>query len=176
MTLLVTISAAGLALFVLLYLITGNGFCKTMMITFGTTFYHFAVRLLAGGVINAFYHKRPDYTKKWFSELSFEKKLYRKLGVKLWKDKMPTYNPEVFSLENHSVEELIMATCQSELVHTANVVLSFVPVIVAAFLGISPLLVFILTSLAGAAFDLIFVIMQRYNRPRLIRLMNRQKR
>ena len=37
-------------------------------VTSGTTFYHFAMRLLAGGLIHAAFHNRMDYTKKWFQE------------------------------------------------------------------------------------------------------------
>ena len=33
--------------------------------------------------------------------------------------------------------------------------------------------VFLITSVAGALFDLMFVIMQRYNRPRVIRMAKR---
>lgn len=34
---------------------------------------------------------------------------------------------------------------------------------------------FLLTSLAAACFDLLFVIMQRYNRPRILRIIDKKK-
>ena len=48
----------------------------SVAITFGTIFYHLAVRLVIGGLIDAKYHNRMDYRRKWFQEKSFEKKLY----------------------------------------------------------------------------------------------------
>lgn len=58
-------------------------------------------------------------------------------------------------------------TCQSETVHEVNMLLSFVPLLFSIWFG--SLDVFLITS-CGAA---LFVIMQRYNRPRLMRLMRR---
>lgn len=58
--------------------------------------------------------------------------------------------------------------CQAELVHETIVVLSFVPII-PSVLVFGDLPVFIITSLAAAIIDVTFVIIQRYNRPRIIR-------
>ena len=43
----------------------------SVAITFGTIFYHLAVRLTIGGLIDAKYHNHMDYTKKWFQEKTF---------------------------------------------------------------------------------------------------------
>ena len=51
-------------------------------------------------------------------------------------------------------------------------VASFVPLLFSLAVGVLP--VFLITSLIAAAFDMIFVIIQRYNRPRLLRLINRR--
>lgn len=58
--------------------------------------------------------------------------------------------------------------CQSELVHETNVLFSFVPVLFSLWFGEAA--IFIVTSALAAAFDLAFVIMQRYNRPTVIRI------
>ena len=84
---------------------------------------------------------------------------------------MPTFSPEEFLLQNRSAEELIQVTCQSEIVHEVNVLLSFVPLLFSIWFG--SMGVFLITSCAAALFDSLFVIMQRYNRPRLMRLMRR---
>lgn len=63
--------------------------------------------------------------------------------------------------------------CQAELVHEVNVILSFLPVVFSYWFG--ALAVFIVTSLLAALFDMIFVIMQRYNRPRILRLIQKKK-
>ena len=66
-------------------------------------------------------------------------------------------------------DEIAQAMCQAELVHETIVILSFVPVAFSAVFG--AFWVFLITSLCAAAFDLMFVIIQRYNRPRIIRLI-----
>lgn len=146
----------------------GRKIYLTLAITFGTTSYHLGMRLLVGLFYNAVMKNQADYTKKWYQVHSWENKLYRFFKVKTWKDKMPTYNPETFSAGNHTWDEIAQAMCQSELVHETNVILSFVPLIAAIWFG--SFYVFLITSICGAIFDLLFVIMQRYNRPRVIKI------
>ena len=143
----------------------------SVAITFGTIFYHLAVRLVIGGVIDAKYHNHMDYTRKWFQEKPFEKRLYQALRVKKWKKWLPTFNPEDFDIKNRSVEEIIQVSCQAEVVHEVIMPFSFVPIVSSIWFG--SLGVFIATSCAAFLFDGIFVIMQRYNRPRLMRLMKK---
>ena len=151
------------------YYFTDNRVIFSVAITFGTIFYHLGSRLAVGHIINAKYHNCMDYTKKWFAEKSFERKLYKTLRVKKWKKRLPTYNPQDFDLKNLSAAEIVQVTCQSEIVHEINMVLSFIPVVFSVWFG--SLGVFVITSCAAFLFDCIFVIIQRYNRPRLIRLI-----
>ena len=167
------ISFAALLISGVVYYFAKIPFFFSTAITFGTIFYHLAVRLAVGHLIDAKYQNHMDYTKKWFAEKSFEQKLYKLLRVKKWKKWLPTYNPEYFDINKHSAEEIVQATCQSEVVHEINMVLSLVPVIAPVWFG--SLAVFLLTSAAAFLFDSIFVIMQRYNRPRLIRLIKKNK-
>ncbi len=64
--------------------------------------------------------------------------------------------------------------CQSEIVHAVIILLSFVPLPGTIPFGAFP--VFLLTSLAAALTDTVFVIVQRYNRPRVIRLAEMQEK
>lgn len=89
--------------------------------------------------------------------------------MKHWKNKLPSYQPEYFDPQKHSWDEIAQAMCQAELVHEVIVVLSFVPIAFSVWFGALP--VFVITSVAAAAFDLMFVIIQRYNRPRVMRLI-----
>lgn len=155
----------------ILYRVFHLGIYQTLSIAFGTTAYHLGMRLLVG----LFYHKllknQAGYTRKWFRPRPWEGRLYKLLKVKRWKDKMPTYIPEDFSRERHTWEEIAQATCQAELVHETICVLSFVPLAAVPWLG--AFWVFLLTSLCSALFDLAFAVIQRYNRPRLIKLAQR---
>lgn len=152
---------------------TANGVFFSLAVTFGTAFYHFALRLAVGLGINAKYHNHMDYNRTWFREKPFEPGLYQKMRVKKWKKRLPTFSPEEFDLKNRSLEEVVQATCQSEIVHEVNMPLSLVPILFSRWFGSFG--VFLLTSCAAFLFDGVFVVMQRYNRPRLMRLMKKQK-
>lgn len=144
----------------------------TLAITFGTITYHLGIRMLVGGFYNVIMKNRADYTKKRFQVRSWENRLYQFLQVKKWKDKLPAYNPENFSIKKHTWHEIAQAMCQAELVHETNMALSFLPLIAVRWFG--AFYVFLLTSVCGALFDFVFVIMQRYNRTRVVRMALRE--
>lgn len=155
----------------ILYWYTSMGLALTMAITFGTTAYHFVMRLGVGTAIHWLLHNRVNYRARWFAVSDLELSLYRKLKVKQWKDSMPTYDPSAFDPSLHSWDEIAQAMCQSELVHEVIVVFSFVPILASIPFGELP--VFLLTSIAAAVFDMMFVIMQRYNRSRIMRILKK---
>ena len=159
---------------VVLYIYINNSLVFGLLITFATTAYHFVMRLLVGTVINLMLHNRVDYGKAWFRVSDREQRLYEKLRVKAWKGKMGTYDPNAFDPKKHTWNEIVQATCQAEIVHEVIVVLSFVPVFAAIPFGALP--VFVITSLLAACVDGVFVVMQRYNRPRIIGLMEMAER
>lgn len=156
-----------------LYALFASGVFLTLAITFCTTFYHFSFRLLIAPLLNQNYNKFMstfyDYQNFWFREKNFEKKLYKILQVKKWKSKMPTWSPQTFDLQKNSVQQIVSATCQAEFIHELNALLSFVPLLGAIPFG--EFAVFFITSLASAAFEVMFVLVQRYNRPRLVVLL-----
>ncbi len=161
----------GCALF---YSLEGGGLWLALAITFGTAAYHLGVRLLVGRFYDAHMGNRADLSRRWYQPRPWEDKLYRLLRVKSWKDRMPTFYPGEFSPENHTWEEIAQVMCQSELVHETNILMSFLPLLASVPFG--AFWVFFLTSLGGAVFDLSLVILQRYNRPRVVRLANKQRR
>lgn len=137
-------------------------------ISVGTTFYHFVMRMFAGAVV-----PHRDWTKcRWFRQRPWEPKLYAALHVKRWKGRMPTYDPDLFSLEENTLTQIIQNSCRAEVIHEVIIVLSFLPVMVIPRFGAA--VVFWLTSLFAAAFDCLFVVMQRYNRPRLERILSKE--
>lgn len=161
-------------IFILIYQWKPTSLMLSLAITFGTTSYHFLMRLLVGYVFNGIFHNQIDYNQKWFQEKPFEKRLYEILHVKKWKDRMPTFAPEMLDIKVHTWEEIAGAMCQSELVHFIIVILSFVPIL-ATFLWES-FWVFFITSILAACMDSVFIIMQRYNRPRIVRMIERSRR
>lgn len=153
-------------LFAVLYRNTEIDCILTLAITFGTISYYFIIRLFIGFVIDRLLNNQVDYRARWFQVDVAERKLYEKLKVK---KKMGTYAPDCFDRKIHSWDEIAQATCQAELVHAVIMVLSFVPVF--ASIPFGELRVFILTSVLAACYDAMFVVMQRYNRSRIVKLI-----
>lgn len=146
----------------------------TLSITFCTMLYHFSMRLAVGYFSEKFIQPKLNCNSKWFIEKKFEKKLYKFLKVKKWKKFAPTYSPESFSLEKNSKEDIIRTMCGAEVVHEIIIVFSFLPLIVSARLD--SVVEFIITSVIAALVDSVFVIIQRFNRPRVIKLLKRSEK
>ena len=152
---------------IILYKYTDSVFVYSLGVTFFTFLYHFVMRLMVGLFCDKFV--RPNPESKWFSQRTFEKKLYKFLKVKKWKEYVPTYYPEAFDIEKNSPEKLEQSMCGAEIVHEIIMILSFIPLLFAISFGVFP--VFFTTSVFASLVDSVFVIVQRYNRPRIIKLI-----
>ncbi len=130
--------------------------------------YHFWLRLIMGNVTKLL-SISPDFLL--FREAPFEKKLYRLLRVKKWKGKALTYNPEEFSLKERSLEQIAATIRKSEIDHWINELISLSSILFAFLWG--NWWIFILTAVIAMLFDAQFIVIQRYNRPRIMRLIKR---
>ena len=156
--------------FAVLHHIYLQGWMLSAYITFLTISYHFSMRLIVGEAVTLIYRKREfNLDSVGFRIHSFEKDLYRRLNVKKWKLHMITAKPEQFDLRENDMNVLLHNMAQAELVHRIIMVLSFVPILLIIPYGAS--VVFIVTSIVAALIDLQFVIIQRYNRPRVMRIL-----
>lgn len=165
-------SLAATVILAISYKVTSSGILLPLAITSGTIAYHFVMRLMVGLAFHATMRNKADYRKRWYQVSKWEMAVYEKLKVKQWKRRMPTYDPALFDPRLHTWEEIVQAMCQAELVHETIVVLSFLPILAGIWFGEYP--VFIVTSVLSAACDMVFVIMQRYNRQRVTKLLNRK--
>lgn len=171
MKILTAIFTVVFAVMLALNFIVGGQPFFALSITAGVILYHFAMRLAVGYGINALMKNRANYKAWWFRERKWESGFYRFIKVKKWKKFAPTYAPDTFSPSVKSWEEIAMATCQAEIVHEIIIALSFLPLLLIIPFG-EPL-VFILTSVLSALIDAVFVILQRFNRPRIVKLIQR---
>ena len=165
-------SLAATVILAISYKVTSSGILLPLAITSGTIAYHFVMRLMVGLAFHATMRNKADYRKRWYQISKREMAVYEKLKVKKWKRRMPTYDPALFDPRLHTWEEIVQAMCQAELVHETIAVLSFLPILAGIWFGEYP--VFIVTSVLSAACDMVFVIMQRYNRQRVMKLLNRK--
>ena len=143
----------------------------SLAITFGTFSYHFCMRLFVGEVFNLVLKNRANYNRKWFHVREKEMRIYKLLRIKNWKASMPTYDKTLFDPRLHTWDEIAQAMCQAELVHETIIALSFLPIIASIWFGDFP--VFLITSVLAACYDLLFVLMQRSNRPRVLKIVRR---
>lgn len=135
-------------------------------VTSFTIMYHLWLRIIMGNVSKLL---KIEYNMWWFKERNFEKKLYKFFKVKKWKDKALTYNPELFSLKDYSLKDIANTMCKAETDHLINVLISLSTLLFSLIWG--QLWIFALTALFAIAFDMQFVLIQRYNRPRVVRLI-----
>lgn len=145
----------------------------SLAITFGTVSYHLVMRLLVGGAFQAVMQNHADLRKRWYRVGRREMAVYEALKVKRWKRRMPTYDNALFDPRLHTWNEVAQAMCQAELVHETIALLSFLPIAAGLRFGAYP--VFIVTSVLSAGYDLLFVMMQRYNRQRIMVLLERKR-
>lgn len=159
--------------FGILYHSFGQGWMLSAYVTFLTISYHFVMRLIVGQLVTVRYRNRKfNLNSPGFRLYPFESELYKKLKVKKWKANVITAKPEQFDISKNSMESLLHHIAQAELVHRIIMVLSFAPLVLIIPYG-SPI-IFIMTSIFSCLIDLQFVIIQRYNRPRVIKLMERR--
>ena len=78
----------------------------SLAITFGTTAYHIAMRLLVGLIFHFVMQNKADYRKQWYQASKLEVAVYEKLNIKKWKCRMPTYDHTLFDPYVHTWDEI----------------------------------------------------------------------
>lgn len=133
--------------------------------------YHFWLRIIFG-----WFAKKidVDYRAPFFRQRKFERKLYKFLRVKKWKNKVLTYNPELFSVRDRSLEEIAKTTAKVERDHWINEGITLASLGFSLIWGAFP--VFLISVIFAACFDGQFIVIQRYNRPRILRLIDSKNR
>ena len=142
------------------------------MVTF-TIMYHFWVRIIMGNVLKLF-KKHITYKQYFFREKKFEKKFYDFIKVKSWKDKVLTYAPQEFDLKENSLETVANNMAKAELDHWIN---SLISISTISFGCISNVFwPFIVSAIFAMAFETQFIVLQRYNRPRVVKIIEREEK
>ena len=147
-----------------------NGIILWVGIVCFTIMYHLWMRLIMGNITKLF---KINYKQIWFKERKFEKKLYKFLRVKEWKGKALTYNPELFSLKDYSLEEIANTMSKVETDHWINELISLSTLLFAIPWG--KFWIFLISAIAAMIFDAQFIAIQRYNRPRIVKILEKRK-
>lgn len=142
-----------------------------MKIAVLTILYHFLMRIIVGETVTLVCKNREfNNNSLWFTPKKFEKELYKLLRVKKWKNHVITAKPYQFDIKTLSLKELLFNINQAEIVHEIIIVLSFLPLILIKFYGRPG--IFLITSILASLIDLQFVFIQRFNRPRVLKMIN----
>lgn len=130
----------------------------------------------------------PFLPRRWFHANRFPYKawawekggrIYNKLGIRRWKDHVPDMSrifknmvAKKLPLDSDSakMERLVQETCVAELVHAILIVLGLW--CLRLWPGIGGVVFWLVYAVLG---NLSFLIIQRYNRPRLVRLAAKAK-
>ena len=131
----------------------------------------------------------PFLPRRWFHadrfpyrDYAWEKsgKIYNKVGIRHWKDHVPDMSrifknmvAKKLPLDSGSaqMDRLVQETCVAELVHAILIVLGLW--CLHLWPGVGGVVFWLLYAVLG---NLSFIIIQRYNRPRLARLAAKTKR
>ncbi len=139
-------------------------------ITTFTILYHFGGRILLGKLT---LHLPLNHQHFWFRQKRFERELYKLLRVRKWKEKVLTFDPDAFDLSKHTYEELVNTMTKAETDHWINELLSLTTLLFALLWG--HFWLFFGTAVAAMLFDAQFIVVQRYNRPVLLRVIAGKK-
>ena len=123
--------------------------------------------------------KNFDYTAFPYKPFAWEQegKIYEKLRIRKWKKRVPDMSRHVKTMfakelinprDPEYTRRLILETCVAELTHDVLILLS--PIFPQYMTGVYADAAMLLYALG----NLPFILIQRYNRPRLVKLMKKQ--
>lgn len=133
--------------------------------------YHFGLRILMGEITKLF---AVNYCHGWFQQRPFEKKLYQFLRVRNWKGKVLTFDPGAFDVRSRTPRQIATTMAKSELDHWINELISLTSLLFFFLWGCFP--AFLITAVLAMLFDAQFIVVQRYNRPKVLRLIEKQQK
>jgi len=133
--------------------------------------YHFGMRIGMGKVTARIHF---NYNWWWFRPRFFEKRLYELLRVKRWKKHVLTFEPEAFDFRKRTLHEVATSMSKFEADHWINELISIGSIAFSELWGCLP--AFVITAVIAMIFDAQFIVVQRYNRPNVLKLMERRAR
>ena len=163
-------------LFVFCFIVYYTGYFKNDVVLYTgvtafTIVYQLGLRLLFG-VLTTSFKDKLDSKQFLFKERKFEKKLYEVLKVKKWKKRALTYDPEAFNLRKNTKKQVLQTMLKSELDHWINELISLSTLAFALIWG--KFGIFLVTCILAMLFDGQFILIQRFNRPRVERLIKKE--
>ena len=147
-----------------------SGVCENSVVLWSSIvlfmiLYHFGMRIGFGLITKTF---PINYRHPWYRQRGFEKGLYKFLRVRRWKDKVLTFEPDKYDFQKRTLDQLATTMAKSELDHWINEAISISSIFFFFVWGCFP--AFFITAVAAMIFDAQFIVVQRYNRPIVLKL------
>jgi hypothetical protein len=162
----ICLSASGIGQYI--FGCTQNTLAYYFALFLGYIAIHFLVMFFSAPIVQMVFQKKFDYDSFWFRPKAFEKKLYQILKVKKWKSIVPTYDKREYDLKEEELEQVIHNICHAEVTHEVIMLTGYFPVLLGQ--QISHWGILLMMSFLFSLVHLPFIFIQRYNRPRVIRL------
>ncbi len=151
--------------FLALFVRSKNG----VMLIFGVIMlnagYQVITRLLVGTICEGIFENGINSSAEWFKTSEAEERLYGFLGIKYLKRNLPKFERTDFSLTRQSLQDIMDTGCEIEVEHEVNILISMLGMLLTVPFGQT--WVFVVFAVGAVLYDLLFIAVQRYNRPRL---------
>ncbi|MGN1411528.1 MAG: hypothetical protein ACI4WH_03330 [Oscillospiraceae bacterium] len=141
---------------------------------------HFGVAYIITHLPQDFQNKCFNYKNRFFIVKNSEVKLYKKIKLPKWKDSLPQYNVD-FNKKNLQTNitidyltQFIFITCRAEIIHISIAILGYISLLFCFVTSTNDFwLFFSIATIIGLG-NIPFVLIQRYNRYRLVNVLNKK--
>lgn len=140
--------------------------------------YHIDVRLIIGFSISKFVKPKINVHKKCFAITENEYRRLEKFGVKNWKDKFLTVFKHQFVIQDiknkQNIEYVLRNNISAEIIHWVCFFVGLLAILIGCLLSISEWYIYVITAiLASLLADVPPILIQRYNRYRVLKIAKR---
>lgn len=140
--------------------------------------YHIDVRLIIGFLISKFVKPKINVHKKCFAITENEYRRLEKFGVKNWKDKFLTVFKHQFVIQDiknkQNIEYVLRNNISAEIIHWVCFFVGLLAILIGCLLSISEWYIYVITAiLASLLADVPPILIQRYNRYRVLKIAKR---
>jgi len=145
---------------------------QSFAILTGCIAFHLAIWILSATIVVGIMRNKANDKLFIFRELPWEKKFYQFVKIRSWKHHLPTYAPKYYDFKSLSHTDLLGIISQTEVVHEVAALLSLVSLFGIIWFGHT--LIFATIAAIDLIINLVYIILQRYNRMRLRKLIKSQ--
>ncbi len=135
--------------------------------------YQTVTRTLISTVCDGMFQEGINSSSEWFKTSEAEERLYEIVRIKSLKPNLPKTERTDFSLRTHGIQDIIDVGCEIEIEHEISIAVSILGTLVAIPFGYE--WIFGIVAAGAVLYDMVYIAVQRYNRPRLEKVQLRRR-